>query len=568
VLRRLSGAEALAWVLFLGVLWALAWWGHGGRAASENTGFDLSLARVPVYGAWTLLRMVVAFGVSLVGGVGIGWVAARSRSFREGVLSVLDLLQSVPVLGFLSLTTGVFLALFPTARMGAECACIFAIVTAQMWNLAFAFYQAMNAIPPELREVAAVCGMGAWQRFFTVELPSTFPSLVWNGMLSFGSGWFFVAQCETLGALQTRIRLPGLGSYVTVALERGDIVAAWVGLAGILGIVAACDQILWRPLLVWADKFRIESTPSQGPPRSWAHRFFAQSALVCWVDARVLAPAIRTVRSWRGIRSGGWGKRRRGWPRGVRKTLRAAVWAGGAVGVLWGAFSACGAVLRLGERMDAQAWSGLAWAGGATLARVAAATLLASLIWVPVGICLARSTRYARAAESLAQMAAAFPIGLIFPWLVVGAARWNVPLEWGSVLLMFLASQWYVLFNVLAGASAIPGDLQEVVRCWGLRGWRRWRTLDLPVVFPHWVTGACTAAGAAWNASIVAEAVGVGPARTQATGLGAWMVEASERDDTPGLWLCLVTMALLVAVSHRVVWRPLYGIAQRRFRPD
>lgn len=571
-----GGRDVLVAALVLGGLWSVLRWGREACALPDSGGLDLALRRIPEYASYTVLRMGVAFLASLAVGVGLGLWAAKSTRWRGVLLSVLDLLQSIPVLGFLSLTAAFFLALSPRSRIGAECACVFAIFTSQVWNLAFAFYQSWTGIPADLQEVATACGLSGWQRFFTVELPASFGSLLWNGMLSFGCGWFFVAQCETLSLLQTRVQLPGLGSFVTEALERDKPAAAAAGLFGILCIVVAFDQVLWRPLLVWADKFRIELTESESPPRSWFYRWLAHAPGVLWVDARILSPMILRVRSWRGrslSRAGRGGDSRcgRGWGgflAGVGKGLGKILVLGAGLFVLRGVGEAG---VRVGERLDGQAWSVLFWGGLCTLGRVAAATALASLLWIPAGIGIARAPCLCRLAEPAAQMAAAFPINLIFPWMMAALASrpgGTGSMEWGSVILMTLASQWYVLFNVLAGLSALPYDLEEAARVYRLRGWKCWRVFYLPAIFPYWITGACTAAGGAWNASIVAEFVSWGPTTLRATGLGALMVDASQRGDMPVLWASIALMALLVVATNRLVWRPLYSLAERRFHLD
>lgn len=561
--------DGIVLLTLFGLLWSAMHFGHGMLVAfdpAQATPFDFSIGQIPYYAGRTLLRMWIAFAFSLAFAIGLGYLAAKNQVARAIILPALDVLQSVPVLGFLSATVAGFMALFPGSLLGVECAAIFAIFTGQVWNMAFGFYHSMVTVPTDMQEAASTYGLSPWQRFRTVELPASTHSLIWNSMMSFGGGWFFVAQSEAINVMNKDIKLPGLGAYMAVAIERGDHTAALLAVLAMLAVILASDQLVWRPLLAWADKFKIELTESQHPPTSWVHTLLQGAHVFTWLREVLWEPLLDRAERLRA----------RVTPRrpSVRaRQLKHQLWR--AVGLVVGAWlayevirGALSAIAILHGRLTLPELLHVSWLGTLTMLRVLAMTVIATAIWTPVGVWIGLNPRAARFAQPLVQIGASFPVNMTFPIVVGLFVAHHIPMNWGSILLIAMGTQWYILFNVIAGAMAIPNDLKEAARVYGLRRWQLWRTLILPAIFPFWVTGACTAAGGAWNASIVAEAAAWGDTKLTADGLGALIADVSQRGDTPMLILSIGVMSLFVVAMNKLVWRRLYAFAERRFRLD
>ena len=563
-----SWVDGLVLLSLFGVLWSFMHFGRGMLVAFNPAAVveaDFSTSQIPYYAGRTLLRMWIAFSFSLFFAIALGYVAAKNTLARAVILPALDVLQSVPVLGFLSATVAGFMALFPGSLLGVECAAIFAIFTGQVWNMAFGFYHSMVTIPSDMQEAASTYGLTRWQRFRTVELPAAAHSLIWNSMMSFGGGWFFVAQSEAISVMNKDIKLPGLGSYMASAIEKGDNHAALLAVFAMLFLILLSDQLIWRPLLVWADKFKIELTESALPPTSWVYNLLRRTYLFTWLDMKVrqplqdvLAQTIGRIELPR--------KRARpaapNWPLRIGGGVLAAVLGYEAIDGVISAIAAMHGALTAG--MVAH----IVWLGFLTLLRVLAMTVMATLIWTPVGVWIGFHPKVARFAQPLAQIGASFPVNMTFPIVVGLFVATHTSMNWGSILLIAMGTQWYILFNVIAGAMAIPNEMKEVARIYGLRRWKLWRTLILPAIFPFWVTGACTAAGGAWNASIVAEFATWGDTTLKAEGLGAFIAEVTKSGDTPLIIASIGVMSLFVVVMNKLVWRRLYGYAERRFRLD
>jgi NitT/TauT family transport system permease protein len=469
------------------------------------------------------------------------------------------------VLGFLSATVAGFMALFPGNLLGVECAAIFAIFTGQVWNMAFGFYHSMVTIPIEMQEAASTYGLTRWQRFRTVELPASAHSLIWNSMMSFGGGWFFVAQSEAISVMNKDIKLPGLGSYMAAAIEKGDNQAALLAVFAMLVLILVSDQLIWRPLLVWADKFKIELTESGVQPTSWVLNLLHGAYVFSWL----------TLRVWQPLQDALQNMIRRVKPSSKRVRMAGVNWSLRIAGVVLAAYLGYQAILgvlaaiaALHGALSVAIVGHIVWLGFLTLLRVLAMTVLATLIWTPIGVWIGFHPKLARFAQPLAQIGASFPVNMTFPVVVGLFVATNTSMNWGSILLIAMGTQWYILFNVIAGAMAIPNDLKEVASIYGLRRWKLWRTLILPAIFPFWVTGACTAAGGAWNASIVAEFATWGNTTLKADGLGAFIAEVTKSGNTALIITSIGVMSLFVVVMNKLVWRRLYGYAERRFRLD
>jgi len=572
-----EGRHSFSWIDFVvllglfGLLWSVLHFGSGMMVHfDENSEPPLSMdiRHIPYYAGRTVLRMWIAFGFSMIFTMVVGYVAAKVRPLRPIILSSLDVLQSVPVLGFLSITVTGFIALFPGSLMGVECASIFAIFTGQVWNMAFGFYHSMITIPTDMQEAASTYRLNRWQRFSTVEAPASVHSLIWNSMMSFGGGWFFVVQSEAISVMNKNIKLPGIGSYMAVAQERGDTRASMLAIVAMVIVVVASDQLVWRPVLVWADRFKIELTESGNPPTSWLYNLLRGTYLFEWIGETVTQPLFDWIRNLT--------MRIAPAPRPVGKTagkVKQIAWRIVGTGVcLWIGYYVVVGILAGVENVHGHVSSAelrhILWLGFLTLMRVAFMTVVATLIWTPVGVWIGSKPKIARIAQPIAQIAASFPVNMTFLFIVGFFVKWHISINWGSILLIAMGTQWYILFNVIAGAMAIPNDLKEAAQTYGLRGWPLWRTLILPAIFPFWITGACTATGGAWNASVVAELATYGDTTLKADGLGAFIADATAKGDVPMIICSIAVMSLFVIVINKLLWRRLYALAEKRFRLD
>jgi NitT/TauT family transport system permease protein len=566
---RLSWIDAIVVVAVFVLLWLIFVLSGDMRVQFDELhppALSLNPALIPYYTARTVLRMFIAFAASLLFTFAWGYAAAKSVTARKVMLPVLDILQSVPVLGFLSITVTGFLALFPGSLLGVECASIFAVFTAQAWNMTFGFYHSLVTIPTELQEAARVYRLNRWQRITTVELPSSAISLVWNSMMSFGGGWFFVAQSEAISVLNKNIKLPGLGSYMASAVEAGDTQAAVYAICAMIVTIVLLDQLFWRPLVAWAEKFKLEQTEARDSPRSWVLDLLRGSFVLEWLSGHVGAALGRLSQRISVAASDTTAALVKAVPLVMRRVAPLVVWAGAAAGVAWLALEAFGIAREIRTELNGSQMLHVAWLGVLTLLRVTAMTVLATLIWTPIGVWIGLRPRVARIAQPLAQIAASFPVNMTFPFVVGLFIAMHLPINFGSVLLMALGTQWYILFNVIAGAMAIPTDLQEAANVFGLRRWRLWKTLIIPAIFPFWVTGALTATGGAWNASIVAEVASWGKDKLTADGLGAYIARVTEQGDQPAIYFSIIVMSVFVVAINRLFWRRLYDLAEQKFR--
>ncbi|HET6222268.1 MAG TPA: ABC transporter permease subunit [Dongiaceae bacterium] len=549
--------------LILGLLALLATGLHelGGPLAAVARPLSLDPSALPEYALRTTLRMLAAMAASLVFTFLYATLAAKSRRAAPVLISILDILQSVPVLGFLSFTVLFFLSLFPGRVLGAELAAVFAVFTSQAWNMAFSFYQSLRTVPRDLDEATRGFRLSAWQRFWRLEVPFAMPGLVWNMMMSMSGGWFFVVAVEAISVGNRTITLPGIGSYVALAIERHDLSAIGWAVAAMLLVILAYDQLLFRPLVAWAARFRVEQTGAQTVPRSWVRRLLRRTRLI-----RALARPI-------GRLAQGLARLRLSLPVPAASTRLApparlidAIWYG-AIAVA-GAYGLWLAVRFVGAGVPTSELPTVLGLGLLTMIRVVVLMALATLVWVPVGVWTGLNPRLAQAVQPAAQFLAAFPANLLFPVFVVAIAHFRLDADIWLSPLMILGSQWYILFNVIAGASAFPTDLREAAATYKLHGRLWWARIILPGVFPYYVTGAITASGGAWNASIVAEMASWGDTRFVAHGLGAYIAEATAAGDYPRIVLGIAVMSLFVVLFNRLLWRRLYRFAERRLRFD
>ncbi len=520
----------------------------------------LDPARLPEYALRTTLRMFAAIILSLIFTFVVATAAAKSRKAELLIVPMLDIAQSIPILVFLAFTITFFIGLFPTSELGVECAAIFTIFTSQAWNMAFSFYQSLRTLPGDLDEVSRQFRLSPWQRFWKLELPFATPALVWNTMMSMSGGWFFVVASEAVTVGKTTVTLPGIGSWLALAIERADFVAVAWAVGAMAVVIVLYDQLLFRPIVAWADKFRFEQTASEVEPQSWFFDVLRRTRLFRRLGfpvtgllgrlprarlPRFTAPRIANVHTLR-LLDHAW----------------IAIVIAGAGLAAWTIVRYLATTLTVHDALVAV---GL---GLITLARVLVLILIASIIWVPIGVWVGLRPAWSQRIQPVAQFLAAFPANVIFPFAVMGIAAGGLdPNIWLSPLII-LGTQWYILFNVVAGASALPNDLKEVAGIFHLRSWQRWRDVILPGIFPYYVTGALTASGGSWNASIVAEVVTWGHTKLQAAGLGAFIENATDAGDFPRVALGATVMSVFVIILNRSLWRPLYAYAESHLRLD
>ncbi len=557
--RSWSWQDALLLVLFLSGIAALVSTA-GEFKGSYDPSFRVSLElwRLPDYTLQTLLRMLAGFTLALVFSISYASLAYYNRLAGLVLLPLLDILQSIPVLSFLPAVMLTLINLVPGSRIGIELAAILLIFTGMAWNLAFSFYQSLSGVPRELREAALNYRLSPWQNFWLVDLPAGTIGLIWNSIMSVAGGWFFLIAIESFTLGSRNFQLPGLGSFLATAAARSDYAALAVGLTVLVGIIVVTDLLVWRPLIAWGDRFKFELSEATGENAPVVLEWLRRSALLRRLDETLVSPVAE------------WFDRRLLRP-GNEQPAPARVqprWATplllGLVG-LWLA-ALLPQVLTLLRGVQPGDWLRILQGSLWTSLRVVAALSL-SLLWtIPVGVAIGRSPQLARVLQPLVQIAASVPATAIFPVLMIGLASVGGGLQIGSVLLMMLGTMWYLLFNVIAGAQAIPGEMVEAAEVFQLSRLQRWTTLILPALFPYLITGIVTAVGGAWNASIVSEYLHFRNRVLSTPGLGSLIAEASEHGRMPLLFGATVVMALIVVATNRLVWRRLYRLAEDRFR--
>ena len=559
----LSRLERLRWVdalvllciggAIFGVVGAAREWTATLRPAVV---IDLSPWALPGYTLLSLSRGLAAFALSLGFTLVYGYWAVKDRIAGRVLIPLLDVLQSIPVLGFMPGLVLALVAAFPRSNTGLELAAILMMFTGQVWNMTFSFHHSLQNVPADLSEAATVFRFGWWSRLRRVELPFAAIGLVWNSMMSMAGGWFFLMINEAFELGDKDFRLPGLGSYMSVAAAHGDLGAmAWAVLAMVLMIVAL-DQLLWRPIVVWAQKFRVEDSGQAEAMHSWFLDLLRRSRLFAWLGRWLRASRSGSAQPQPPVPARAEPRRTR-LAANVSRLLFAALFAS----LLLGAWP----LVELLSPVTTQQWWHILVAGAATLGRVLLATIVGTLWTIPAGLAIGLSPALSRWLQPVIQVVASFPAPMLFPAVIALMRLLDVPLGWGSVVLMLLGTQWYVLFNVVAGATAIPADLREAARLFRLGRMQRFTSLYFPAVFPYLVTGWVTAAGGAWNASIVAEHVTFRGETLEATGLGAIVSSAASGARMPELAASLVFMSAMVVGFNRLVWRRLYALAEHRF---
>jgi NitT/TauT family transport system permease protein len=559
--RLFSRWDLLAVLLIIGLLVFLGEASHNvlqPLAELQKQPPSLDPRHLPEYAARTTLRMLIAMVLSLIFTFTYATFAAKSKSAERLLVPLLDILQSVPILGFISITVVFFMSLAPGRVLGAEFASIFAIFTSQAWNMAFSFYQSLRTVPTELEEASRNFRLTSWMRFWRLDVPFAMPQLIWNMMMSMSGSWFFVVASEAISVGNTTVTLPGIGSYIALAIEHRDLAAVSWAIGTMLVVILIYDQVLFRPLVAWADRFRFEQEPGIVAPESWVFDVLRRSRIVERLTepfAALWRLSLRPRHPDKGLFVESAKRPARRWAFQLSLIVLAL-----AAVALWQTlrFVVEGITLRdVGTAV---------LLGFATLIRVVVLIAIASIIWVPIGVWVGTRPRVANLVQPVAQFLAAFPANLLFPIVVSAIVAWKLsPNIWLSPL-MILGTQWYILFNVIAGASAIPAELRSAAVNLRVRGWLWWRRVGLPAVFPYYVTGAITASGGSWNASIVAEVASWGDEHLQAYGLGAYIAQQTDAGDFHRIVLGIVVMSMFVVVINRLFWRPLYHYAERKFR--
>ena len=556
VVRRAIWVDLVAFGFLVLVLYALfvvqSQWRAPARVAVE---LDLGLGSLPRYTLFSLCRGLAAFALSFLFTMIYGYVAARVRGADRVMLPVLDILQSIPVLGFMPGVVLALASLFPRTNMGLELAAVLMIFTGQVWNMTFSFYHSLRAIPNDLLEAASVYRFGWWRRFTRVELPYSTVGLVWNGMMSMAGGWFFLTINEAFRLGDRDFRLPGVGAYMSVAIDRGDVGAMIAAVIAMVVMIVVVDQLMWRPLVAWSEKFKFEDVGAATVNQSWVLDLVRRTRVYAWLKGRRQRHEQRPPHA----------VREKAIPRPHNPAVGRGIAYATLVGFLalcaWGGFE----LFRLLSRLSSGDWTDIARASMYTLVRTSIAVVLGSIWAVPAGVYIGTHPRAARLLQPIVQIAASFPAPMLFPLVLLVLAKVNVSLSVGSVVLMTLGTQWYILFNVIAGAMSIPNELHEAAFVYRFTRSQRWRRVLLPGVFPHLVTGWVTAAGGAWNASIVSEYIRANGQLRTTDGLGALISRAAEGEQFALLAAGVLAMAVLVVAINRTFWKRLYDLAERKF---
>jgi NitT/TauT family transport system permease protein len=543
--------------LFYGLISLAHYWAGGVNTQPE---IHLNPGALPKYALFSLARITIAYGFSLVLTLIYAYVAAHNARAERLLIPILDTLQSIPVLSFLPGVMLSMAALFPTQQLGVELGSILLIFTGQVWNMTFSVYSSMKNIPPEMLEVAATYRLSWWQRFVQLELPYSAIGLIWNSIMSVAGGWFFLMACEMLVLGNRDLRLPGLGSYLQTAANAGNTAAIVWGLAVMIAVIVLMDQIIWRPLIAWSEKFKFEQVEAAQTPRSPILDLLRRSRVLARAGRVAVAPAREALTLYFANKSITSSGKHRG--RAARKWIARLFAVAGLLGILY-ATGKMGAMLATLSRPELRE---ILVGAGATFLRVELTLVLAGLWTIPVGVYIGLRPRLAAIAQPIAQIAASVPATALFPIVLLFLIRLGGGLGIGSIVLLLLGTQWYILFNVIAGATAIPTDLKEVCDVFSLGRIERWRRLLLPGIFPYLITGFVTASGGAWNASIVAEYFRFQNRTFSTTGLGAVISQATDSGNFRVLLGATVVMAVIVVTINRLVWRPLYALAATRFK--
>ncbi|HXA76552.1 MAG TPA: ABC transporter permease subunit [Candidatus Acidoferrales bacterium] len=533
---------------------------HWFAPASSQTEIDLRPGALLEYAMFSVMRIAIAYVISLVFSVAYGYVAAYSAKAERVMIPLLDTLQSIPVLSFLPGVMLAMVALFPSRQFGIELGSILLIFSGQAWNMAFSFYSSLKSIPREMHEAAEVYRWSPWQKLVQMELPFAAIGLVWNSMISVASAWFYLIACEMFVLKNRDFRLPGLGSYLQTAANAADTRAIVWGLVVMIGVIVAMDQLIWRPIIAWAEKFKFEQVEGTRAQRSPVLDLLRSSRLVPRMGRMFMAPARERIDLH--FARGRIRRPENGNPSRSARWLSYAIGIAVLIGIAYGAVKMAGLAAMVTRSELYSIFVG----GGATFLRVELTLVLAALWTIPAGVAIGMNAKLSAALQPIVQVVASVPATALFPIIILLLTRMGGGLAVGSIVLMLLGTQWYILFNVIAGAIALPTDLKEVCSVFRFGRWERWQQLFLPGIFPYLITGFVTASGGAWNASILAEYFHLNGQTFSTTGLGAVVSDAADKGNYPVLLVATMLMALIVLTINRLVWRRLYTLASTKFR--
>lgn len=556
--------DIISLLLILGFVWSLSWLAKQIAVPyhlGEHIPITLDPQMLPIYAMRTVSRMVIALFFSFLFTFIFGTLAAKNDHAGKIIIPMIDILQSVPVLGFLSLTIAGFIALFPGSMLGPECASIFAIFTGQAWNMTLSLYQSLRTVPEDLKEAASVFQLSAWQRFWRIEVPFSVPGLLWNTMMSMSGSWFFVVASEAISVSNQTITLPGIGSYIDLAIKYGNYPAIAYAIITMLIVIMLYDQLVFRPLICWSEKFKpIQDTPQEAPS-SWVIDLLQRTRLIKLFGAvfSTLANAFTNIGAHRAKIKVAPDDNAN-----TRSEIFVVIWNTIVIGLT--IFVAAELVAFIYDSLTFAQIKYVFFLGWLTGLRVFILILLCSLVWIPVGVWIGMNSRVTQMAQPIVQFLASFPANLFYPVVVYFIVHYELNPEIWLTPLMILGAQWYILFNVIAGASALPKDLYFATANLGVKGWLWWRRFILPGIFPYYITGAITAAGGAWNASIIAELVSWKGTTLHATGLGAYITHYTDIGAFPQIALGISVMCFYVLLLNRIIWRPLYKLAETRFQ--
>lgn len=560
-----NGWDLVAFIIVLGMLAAFVW-ASKQMTAPYQVGQTLTLSldphQLPKYALFTVLRLFTAMTFSLLFTFTVGTLAAKNKRAARIIVPCIDILQSVPVIGLLSIAIVGFIALFHGSRLGPETAAIFAVFTAQVWNITLSFYQSLRSVPTELKEAADMFHLSAWQRFWRLDVPFSMPGLLWNMMMSMSASWVFLIASESISVNNQTIVLPGIGSYLGLAINKASISGVIYTILTMLIVILLYDQLLFRPLLNWSKKFTFEHVSQEYVSRSWLTILLQQTYILKYLGRFFgkLGDSIVNISFSKQV------KKEIPTKKSSSTKLIDFIWYSTTIIVV---VASLWLLLHfILKHLSPQELIHVFFLGCITALRIITIILIASIIWIPIGVFIGLNRRIAEWIQPIAQFFAAFPANVLFPIAVILILRYHLNFEIWSTPLLLLGTQWYILFNVIAGTAALPEDLKEVTNNFGVKGWQWWRRLILPGIFPHWITGTITAIGGGWNLTIITEIINWGSITLVSTGLGAYITKSANAGDFPRIALGMAMMSLFVLVMNHLIWRPLYNLSQSRYRLD
>ncbi|EKD55107.1 MAG: hypothetical protein ACD_60C00025G0004 [uncultured bacterium] len=559
--------DVVALLFALGVISLLAWNAKQMSAPYElgqPVAISLSPHYLPGYALRTVSRMLIALFFSLLFTFIFGTWAAKSKRAARVIIPLIDICQSIPILGFLSIAIVGFISLFPGTLFGPECAAILAIFTSQAWNMALGFYQTVRSVPAELREAANMFHLSPWQRFWRIDVPYSMPGLLWNMMMSMSAGWFFVVASEAVSVSGQQIMLPGIGSYIAFAIRSANMAAIGYAILTMLIVILLYDQLFFRPLVAWAEKFKAEQIAEEREAHSWLVDLLHRTRLLRYLGLK-LNNAFDSIVNFSGLRSKPLKENSLYWQKSYEEILDK-IWNVLLIGIIVGV--AAYFIAFIGRHIPLSSVGYIFFLGLMTTLRVFILLLVCSCIWVPIGVWIGLKPRVAQVVQPIVQFLAAFPVNLLYPLVVIVIVKYHLNVNIWVTPLMMLGVQWYILFNVIAGASVLPKELLQVTDNFSVVGILRWRKLILPGIFPYYMTGAITAVGGAWNVSIAAEVINWGNTKLAAVGLGAYIAQSTSTGDFLHMAVGIAMMCIFVLFFNRLLWRPLYVLAETRFQLD